>query len=140
MSNYGKAYSGATAAGAEEHDTVASTLPPEPFPRGLATRLYPVLTELWQFLDAAAVSVVLYLVTLFRGGSFGNSQHILLIAVTTVLMVIVYSWSDLFYRLRTRSLRQEAIRLLQAWTMVLVLLMAMPTSPSCSIFFRAVSC
>jgi Undecaprenyl-phosphate glucose phosphotransferase len=125
MSNYGKAYSGATAAGAEEHDTVASTLPPEPFPRGLATRLYPVLTELWQFLDAAAVSVVLYLVTLFRGGSFGNSQHILLIAVTTVLMVIVYSWSDLFYRLRTRSLRQEAIRLLQAWTMVLVLLMAM---------------
>jgi hypothetical protein len=40
-------------------------------------------------------------------------------------MVIVYSWSDLFYRLRTRSLRQEAIRLLQAWTIVLVLLMAM---------------
>jgi len=125
MSDYGRVHSGATAAGAQEYDAIVPALPPERFPRGLATRLYPVLTELWQFLDAAAVGVALYVVTVFRGGSFGNSQHILLIAVTAVIMVGVYSWSDLFYRLRTRSLRQEAIRLLQAWTMVLVLLMAM---------------
>ena len=48
----------------------------------------------------------------------------MLFIVTAALILLVYSWSDLFYRLRTRSLLQEISRLLQAWTIVLVLLMA----------------
>lgn len=30
------------------------------FPRGLASRLYPLLTEMWQVLDAVMVAGVLY--------------------------------------------------------------------------------
>jgi Undecaprenyl-phosphate glucose phosphotransferase len=96
---------------------------PFKFKRGLFPRLYPILTELWQLLDIAAVGVALYAVTLWRGGTFGE-DHALLFMVTAALILLVYSWSDLFYRLRTRSLLQEISRLLQAWTIVLVLLMA----------------
>ncbi|HZM45308.1 MAG TPA: undecaprenyl-phosphate glucose phosphotransferase [Burkholderiales bacterium] len=93
------------------------------FRRGLLRQFYPLISELWQLLDAAAVGIALYAVTRIRGGTFGE-QHVLLIAVTAVLILAVYSWSDLFYRLRTRSLLQEAVRLLQAWAIVLTLLMA----------------
>lgn len=102
---------------------IASAQPWSFVQRGLLSRLYPVLTELWQLLDAAAVGVALYALTHAHGTGFGD-KHIVLIAVTTALMLAVYSWSDLFYRLRTRSLLQEAGRLLHAWAIVLVLLMA----------------
>ena len=102
---------------------IASAQPWSFVQRGLVSRLYPVLTELWQLLDAAAVGVALYALTRARGTEF-NDEHVALIAVTTALMLAVYSWSDLFYRLRTRSLLQEAGRLLHAWAIVLVLLMA----------------
>jgi Undecaprenyl-phosphate glucose phosphotransferase len=91
--------------------------------RGLLSRFYPLLTELWQLLDVFAALGALYLVTAAHGIEFTN-RHIALIAVTAVLMFVVYSWSDLFYRLRTRSLRQEAARLVHAWAIVLVLLIA----------------
>jgi Undecaprenyl-phosphate glucose phosphotransferase len=94
------------------------------FERGLFSQLYPMLTELWQLLDVAAVGVALYAVTRWRGGSFG-ANHALLFVVTAALILFVYSWSDLFYRLRTRSFMQEMGRLLQAWTIVLILLMAL---------------
>jgi len=114
----------ARAAGLDElpADAAAERRPFE-FKRGLLPQLYPVLTELWQLLDVVAVAVALYGVTLWRGGSFGQS-HLLLLTVTGALILAVYSWSDLFYRLRTRSLLQEVGRLLQAWTIVVVLLMA----------------
>lgn len=91
--------------------------------RGLVSRLYPVLTELWQLLDAAAVGVTLYALTRAYGTGF-DDEHVVLMAVTAALMLAVYSGSDLFYRLRTRSLLQEAGRLLHAWAIVLVLLIA----------------
>ncbi len=92
-------------------------------PRGLVSRLYPLLTEMWQVLDAAMVGGVLYVMA--RTHNFGfEAKHVVLIGLTTALMLLIYSWSDLFYRLRTRTLTQEAMRLLQAWATVLVLLMA----------------
>lgn len=91
--------------------------------RGLVSRLYPILTELWQFLDAAAVAGALYVLSHTHGTGF-DDKHLVLATVTAMLMLTVYSWSDLFYRMRTRSLQQEAGRLLHAWTIVLVLLMA----------------
>jgi Undecaprenyl-phosphate glucose phosphotransferase len=91
--------------------------------RGLLSRFYPLLSELWQLLDIGVVISALYLVTRAHGTEFGD-KHVALIAVSAALMFAVYSWSDLFYRLRTRSLRQEAARLLHAWVIVLVLLIA----------------
>lgn len=97
---------------------------PGPFvQRGLVSRLYPLLTELWQLLDIAAAAVTLYVLALAYGTGFGN-KHAVLMAIAAALMLTVYSWSDLFYRLRTRSLPQEAGRLLHAWVIVLVLLIA----------------
>lgn len=91
--------------------------------RGLLQQLYPAIAELWQLLDALAVGFVLYVVAHVRGNEFGE-RHVLLVIATTLLIFAVYSWSDLFYRLRTRSMLQEAIRLLQAWMIVLATLMA----------------
>lgn len=93
-------------------------------PRGLLSRLYPLLAEMWQLLDVAVVATAIYV--LVRTYDIGFSEKYLALAVVTaVLMLFVYSWSDLFYRLRTRTLMQEAGRLLRAWTTVLGLLLVL---------------
>jgi putative colanic acid biosynthesis UDP-glucose lipid carrier transferase len=91
--------------------------------RGLLSRLYPVLAETWQLLDACAVAGTFYVLARAHDLTLGE-RHVALIALSTGLMLLVYSWSDLFYRLRTRTLIEEAGRLLQGWVTVLVLLMA----------------
>jgi len=93
-------------------------------PRGLLSRLYPLLAEMWQLLDIAVVAGALYV--LVRTYEIGLSEKYLTLAVVTgVLMLFVYSWSDLFYRLRTRTLMQEAERLLWAWANVLGILLVL---------------
>jgi undecaprenyl-phosphate glucose phosphotransferase len=92
-------------------------------PRGLITRLYPILAELWQMLDAVVVAGALYALLQLHGIEM-QAEHVAFIALTAVLMLLVYSWSDLFYRLRTRTLMQEGWRLMQAWGLVLIMLMA----------------
>jgi Undecaprenyl-phosphate glucose phosphotransferase len=90
--------------------------------RGLITRLYPLLTEMWQCLDVAVVAGALYVLVRTYDIEF-SKRYLVLAVVTAVLMLFVYSWSDLFYRLRTRTLTQEAGRLLRAWAKVLGLLL-----------------
>ena len=102
---------------------VALPEPRLPFGRGWLRVLYPMLSELWQLLDIVAVACALALTVRWRGADFGQ-EHQLLFGITAALMLLVYSWSDLFYRLRTRSLGQECGRLLQAWMMVIVLVIA----------------
>jgi putative colanic acid biosysnthesis UDP-glucose lipid carrier transferase len=92
------------------------------FPRGRSSRLYPLLTELWQLLDASVTGAVLYALSWVSGTPF-NDEYAILICVTAVLMAFVYSWSDLFYRLRTRTLAEEVWRLLRGWATVLGLLL-----------------
>lgn len=91
-------------------------------PRGLAGRLYPLLAELWQFLDVAMVGGALYVLNRMHGIEF-DGKHLVLMLLTAGLILFVYSWSDLLYRLRTRTLMEEAGRLLGAWTKVLGLLL-----------------
>ena len=92
-------------------------------PRGLVQRLYPLLTEVWQALDALVVAGVLYALLQLNGIDM-QAEHVAFLGLTAVLMMLVYSWSDLFYRLRTRTLVEEGWRLMQAWGLVLIILMA----------------
>lgn len=92
-------------------------------PRGLISRLYPLLTEVWQMLDALIVTAMLY-VLLQIHGTAPQTEHLAFVGLTVMFMLVVYSWSDLFYRLRTRTLVEEGWRLMQAWGIVLILLMA----------------
>lgn len=91
-------------------------------PRGLISRLTPLLTEMWQVLDVAVVVGAFYTLLLAYDIAFSKRHQTLAIAAA-MLMLLVYSWSDLFYRLRTRTLVQEAARLLEAWAKVLGLLL-----------------
>jgi Undecaprenyl-phosphate glucose phosphotransferase len=77
---------------------------------------------MWQWLDVAVVAGTLYALTRTYDVEF-SKQYLVLAVVTAALMLVVYSWSDLFYRLRTRTLLQEAGRLLQAWGKVLAVLL-----------------
>lgn len=90
--------------------------------RGLLSRMYPLLTELWQLLDAAAVAATLFGLAWAHGIPY-SQKYLILSVLTAVLMGSVYSWSDLFYRLRSRTMAQETDRLLRAWASVLALLL-----------------
>jgi putative colanic acid biosynthesis UDP-glucose lipid carrier transferase len=92
-------------------------------PRGLMQRLYPLLTEVWQALDALVVGGVLYALLQLHGIDM-QAEHVAFLGLTAALMMSVYSWSDLFYRLRTRTLVEEGWRLMKAWGLVLIILMA----------------
>jgi len=91
--------------------------------RGLFRRFYPVLAELWRLLDIAVATGMLFVISLIYHGHLGV-RHMLVAALTGLLMLVVYTWTDTYFRVRTKTLRHVAQHLLQAWGMVYLLLLA----------------
>ncbi len=90
--------------------------------QGMLSRKYPLLTELWQFFDILAVLLALVLVAEWSHGYFGL-KHALVGAITSLVMLLVYAWTDLYYRVRTRSVLMDAQYLMRAWGLVFLILL-----------------
>lgn len=75
--------------------------------RGLFRQYYPVSRMLWLGTDAAIAVACLFGLTLLTFEKIPTQYRILALVVSLV-MVSVYSWSDLFYQVRMRSMSQEA--------------------------------